>query len=652
MSALEQVAAPKENPVRKILRRLWLVALVALCMTGAATSAHAVENTYYYPNYDASANGCVDLMSYVRRITVTVNGTDYTLDQLHQMKQNGQPLTLQVGDSASFNFLFGLQGRAYDANDQTLLDQSGSTYVTYTHNTTMLDGTAVAAGTQGILDDSSLMKENTARGGSYLRMDISWLLNNCPGDYNIEYTDGKISFYQGGENNKYLYVYFPGGIGSDVYAASGYFTLTATLSRTLNGITIPVTKNFYGQQTDWLIDLVVTDAVEKAYDGNISSYGRIAVKKNWVTNEDHGPATIVLSYTQNGERKTANRTLNGEGDTAYFDIRQGMTDCVISEDMTGQTDYLSTMTTSPDGKTYTFTNTKVTPIVISKKALGGSDELPGAKLTLYCVSSDGSMSQVDEWVSTTEPHEVKLAPGNFLLREVTAPAGYAMSTDISFTLNEKYEIKVTSQVGKVEDNVVTVIDSPLEVKLAKVDAGGNSLPGAAMTLTDKTTGKLVHSWTSGTEPEKITFAGNTGEVLVAGHTYILHEETAPAGYLKAEDLEFIFNGDGTIPGCGYHLVTMTDQPVGTPTPSPGQTPTPTPGGPTPTPGGPTATPGTPTPPPGVPTPPPDRPDLATGDSPLMWVFLALAFVCLGAGVVVLFLRRRRQGRDPSQGRDE
>ena len=84
-------------------------------------------------------------MSYVRRITVTVNGTYYTLDQLHQMKQNGQPLTLQVGDSASFNFLFGLQGRAYDANDQTLLDQSGSTYVTYTHNTTMLDGTAVAA---------------------------------------------------------------------------------------------------------------------------------------------------------------------------------------------------------------------------------------------------------------------------------------------------------------------------------------------------------------------------------------------------------------------------------------------------------------------------------------------------------------------------
>ncbi len=40
-----------------------------------------------------------------------------------------------------------------------------------------------------------------------------------------------------------------------------------------------------------------------------------------------------------------------------------------------------------------------------------------------------------------------------------------------------------------------------------------------MTLTDKNTGKLVHSWVSGTEPEKLVMTGNTGEVLVAGHTH-------------------------------------------------------------------------------------------------------------------------------------
>lgn len=54
--------------------------------------------------------------------------------------------------------------------------------------------------------------------------------------------------------------------------------------------------------------------------------------------------------------------------------------------------------------------------------------------------------------------------------------------------------------------------------------------------------------------------GNTGEVLVAGHTYIMHEESAPEGYAQAADVEFYFNGDGTIPNCGYHLVKMVDQP--------------------------------------------------------------------------------------------
>ena len=202
-----------------------------------ATGAHAAQDDYYYPNYDASANGCVDLMNYVKRVTVTVNGVDYTLNQLDQMRQQGTPLTMQVGDTISFNVLFGLQGRAYDPNDATLVDESNSTYVTYTHDTTMLDDTTVAAGSQAILDDSSLMKENTTKGNSYLRMDIGWLLDACPGNYNIEYTDGNVSFYQGGENNRYLYVYFPHGIGNDTYAENGYFTITTTLSRTMDSIT-------------------------------------------------------------------------------------------------------------------------------------------------------------------------------------------------------------------------------------------------------------------------------------------------------------------------------------------------------------------------------------------------------------------------------
>ena len=58
---------------------------------GILTERRAVQDDYYYPNYDASANGCVDLMNYVKRVTVTVNGVDYTLNQLDQMRQQGTP---------------------------------------------------------------------------------------------------------------------------------------------------------------------------------------------------------------------------------------------------------------------------------------------------------------------------------------------------------------------------------------------------------------------------------------------------------------------------------------------------------------------------------------------------------------------------------
>ena len=139
-----------------------------------------------------------------------------------------------------------------------------------------------------------------------------------------------------------------------------------------------------------------------------------------------------------------------------------------------------------------------------------------------------------------------------------------------------------------------------------------------MRLTMEKARQLLETTT--TEPHEITYQADGGTVLVAGHTYLLHEESAPEGYLLAEDVEFVFNGDGTIPDCGYYTVTMEDR---------------TETSPTPTPPGPVETPPADTPP----DTPPER--VQTGDNPWMWVWLALGIACLcGAAGTALFYYRR------------
>lgn len=611
--------------ISRALRWCLLAGFFGLLCALWAAPVHAQNATdnYYYPNYDPAAHGEIDLMQYIKSITVTVNGQEYTPAELQQLQQSGNPLELRVGDAATVNFSFALCGRAYAADDPTKLDDAASTHVTYTHGTTYLNGTTVAAGATGILDDSSLMVDNTSADSSYLRLDIGWLLDFCPDDFRIEYSDGTVSFVQKGNC---LYLYFPNGIGGDLYADPGYFSIGVTLGETIEEIRIPGSDGYYVPGTDdWVFPIHVVETTADM-SGAISTYGDILVRKVWNTGgQPHPDATIILHYTQNGEEHTVSRVLSGDNATATFTIRTGMTDCWLEEDMTGLDGYTSTLTTSEDGRTFTFTNSTTKTIAISKRALTGTDELPGAKMELYVLSTDGTQTLIDQWTSGTAPHEVTLNPGRFLLHEDLAPAGYAVSLDIPFTLREDLTFQLDGDTGALEGDMLIVTDTPLEVKFAKVDENGDPLPGAVLTLTDQTTGKLIDRWTTGTEPHVITGWTEDGTALVAGHTYVLHEESAPGGYQTAADITFVFNGDGTIPGHGYHTIQMEDKPV-TPTPSP--TPTAPPPGNTPPPGD--------TPPGDT---PPDR--VQTGDSPWMWVWLALGILCLcGSAGTALHYRRR------------
>ena len=602
---------------------LTLALFLIICVLFALPAhAQAPQNNYYYPGYDAAANGEIDLMRYVKSVTLTVNGQEYTPRQLQEMKSNGKPLEMRVGDAASINFRFALCGRAYAADDPTRLDEAASTQTVYANGTTYLNGETVAAGAAGILDDSSLMVENTTADNSFLRLGIGWLLDFGPDDVSINYSEGGVSFAQKGDA---LYLYFPNGIGSDTYADPGYFSLGVTLGEVIDEIRVPGTPGYYvpGGE-DWVFPIHMVESTVDM-EGAISTYGDILVKKVWQTSgQAHPDATVILHYTENGEQKTARRTLSGDNATARFTIRSGMTDCWLEEDMSGLDGYTSTLTTSEDGKTFTFTNASSKTVMVSKRSLTGTGELPGAKLELYVLSSDGTQTLIDRWTSGETPHEVELNPGRFLLHETLAPAGYAMSLDIPFTLREDLTVQLDGDTGALEGDTLVVTDAPLEVRFAKVDEHGDPLPGAVLTLTDQTTGEEIDRWTTGSEPYVITGWTENGTALIAGHTYVLHEESAPNGYQTAADITFVFNGDGTIPDHGYHTIQMEDKPENPP-------PSPTPSAPPPgnTPPGDT--------PPG--DTPPER--VQTGDSPWMWAWLGLGVLCLfGAGCTALYYHRR------------
>lgn len=98
-------------------------------------------------------------------------------------------------------------------------------------------------------------------------------------------------------------------------------------------------------------------------------------------------------------------------------------------------------------------------LTISKRAATGTDELPGARLVLR--DFDGNI--IEEWTSTTEPHDIEnvtqLEMGKtYTLEEITAPDGYEISKMITFELNN--DLATTGQVI-MRDNKIKEIKVPI-----------------------------------------------------------------------------------------------------------------------------------------------------------------------------------------------
>ena len=167
-------------------------------------------------------------------------------------------------------------------------------------------------------------------------------------------------------------------------------------------------------------------------------------------------------------------------------------------------------------------------VTISKKAVSGSEELPGATLKV----TDSKGTEVDTWISGSVAHTISgLTVGEtYTLEETIAPAGYTIASKIEFTVDK--DGNVTAGGTVVEGGVILVEDAPTSVKVSKVDiANGKEVAGATIQVLDDK-GTEVTSWTSdGKTAHEITG-------LKTGVEYTLRETVAPTGYAIATDITF------------------------------------------------------------------------------------------------------------------
>lgn len=125
-----------------------------------------------------------------------------------------------------------------------------------------------------------------------------------------------------------------------------------------------------------------------------------------------------------------------------------------------------------------------------------------------------------------------LLPGRYFIKEVKAPEGYHIN-------EEEFEIEaIIDGDSPVSRYSVTIMDQVTETRIHKIDPEGEYVEGAMLELWDSQKNVLM-SWTSDDQPMII-------RGLAEGESYILHEVSAPEGYMIAEDIGFTIGDDTDI----------------------------------------------------------------------------------------------------------
>ena len=178
-----------------------------------------------------------------------------------------------------------------------------------------------------------------------------------------------------------------------------------------------------------------------------------------------------------------------------------------------------------------------TKVEISKADMTDGRELPGAKLKI----TDASGNTIAEWETNGQPHRIeRLKPGEYTLTETAAPAGYLLSEEVHFTVQETGEIqKVTMYDAPAHALILTKRDITTNAKLTDArltirDAYGTTIDRWTTTDGDHAI-RVLPERSAAKDPHKnlLLLSDDTSE-----HVYTMVEELAPDGYLVAESITF------------------------------------------------------------------------------------------------------------------
>ena len=98
-------------------------------------------------------------------------------------------------------------------------------------------------------------------------------------------------------------------------------------------------------------------------------------------------------------------------------------------------------------------------VEISKTDISTGKELEGAKLQI--IRKDGTV--LEEWITDGKPHSVEKLPVNeeLTLREITAPDGYEIAEDVTFTLKDTMEVqKVEMKDARTPEKTTEKTNAP------------------------------------------------------------------------------------------------------------------------------------------------------------------------------------------------